>query len=129
MPHLLFGFLRPPLEQMHAGVHPVNSKGSGIEVDAAVVGGFRQIEESGVMVKVSEQIPCGLGVGGKDDSLPQGLESFEIAALLGESPTQCYERVRRVWFQRDSAACSLFSGRQVSRRVLRYVGSLHEVER
>src|SRR5437868_10358937 len=45
-PHLLLGPGGASLEQEHAGVHPVDAHGGGIQRDAAVVSLFSQIEQA-----------------------------------------------------------------------------------
>src|SRR6266403_1301452 len=69
-PHTFLRFLRASLVEMHASVHPLTAYRCRIQIDAAVVGGFGEIQQAGVVIEVSEQIPSGLRVWRQYNSLP-----------------------------------------------------------
>ena len=61
--HLLLSLGRAANIKEHASVHPVNSRGGRVRLDAAAVSLFRRIVQSGIVVDVAELVPHPLRVG------------------------------------------------------------------
>src|SRR5439155_25912184 len=99
LPHSLLRFLTAPEIEQHAGVHPVNARSRGIELQTAPISAFRKFVQYGVVVNVSEQIPCEFGIWCLDGSLSQGANGFFIPATLCLSKAKSKKTFYRIRIQ------------------------------
>src|SRR5215472_9948644 len=126
--HSLLRFLDFSEIQQHAGVHPVNARSRGIEFQTASVCPLSKVIEPGIVVSVTEQIPCELRIWPPHGSLSQPANGLRIPPPLCQSETQGKQTLGGIRIQLEGAACCLFPLHQVARRVLTKVCGLEQVQ-